>query len=507
MVASGIAKDAHLWRALLIAVALLAIGPAIAILPTCWLAVGLAAIAWTTVTLIRPHLPLYLIAFAVPFGSLLKVSLGSVTVGVTEGLIGLMIVAWVAQRAARLRGQVRWPPLAIALAAFVLVSAFSLPNARSLPLALIEIVKWVEVLAVVVIVYNEATPRRSRRILACLLIAGTAQALLGVYQFLTGSGPEGFALLGRYVRAYGTFEQPNPFAGYLGLVAPLALALALDLRSSRRGRGSGRDRPFARENAVGWLALAALPVLVAGIGTSWSRGAWLGFAAAVLAVNVLQSRRWAIVFGIAALLVAVAAGAGLVPDLIVGRLTSFVPFVGAGDIAAIEVTDANYASLERLAHWQSALDMWRDRPWSGIGFGNYEAAYAQYALPKWPYALGHAHNYYLNIAAEAGLPGLIVYLALWAVALAQTWLVARQARSAYDRALALGALGMIVHVSVHNVVDNLWVHNMYIHVAIVLGLVQALRVAPSSEPEPASSRTHTPRARRGPAIAQGVDIS
>ena len=53
----------------------------------------------------------------------------------------------------------------------------------------------------------------------------------------------------------------------------------------------------------------------------------------------------------------------------------------------------------------------------------------------------------------------------------------RRASCAHDRALALGALGMIVHVSVHNVVDNLWVHNMYIHVAIVLGLVQALRPA------------------------------
>ena len=46
-------------------------------------------------------------------------------------------------------------------------------------------------------------------------------------------------------------------------------------------------------------------------------------------------------------------------------------------------------------------------------------------------------------------------------------------RNAYAQALALGALGVLVHVSVHNVVDNLWVHNMYIQVAILLGLVES----------------------------------
>jgi O-antigen ligase len=186
-----------------------------------------------------------------------------------------------------------------------------------------------------------------------------------------------------------------------------------------------------------------------------------------------------VVAACAVALVVLAASAGLVPDVVLGRLTSFLPFVGVGDIAAIEITDANYASLERLAHWQSALAMWRDHPWTGIGLGNYEAVYARYALPKWPYALGHAHNYYLNIAAETGLPGLLAYLTLWALASLQAWRAVRRASSAYDRALALGALGMIVHVSVHNVVDNLWVHNMYIHVAIVLGLVQALRPRPN----------------------------
>jgi O-antigen ligase len=174
----------------------------------------------------------------------------------------------------------------------------------------------------------------------------------------------------------------------------------------------------------------------------------------------------------------------LLPPSVAQRLTSFVPFIGVRDVSTIEITDDNYASLERLAHWQSALDMWRDHPWLGVGFGNYEAAYAEYALPKWPLALGHAHNYYLNVAAEAGAIGLLAYLMLWGTALWQAWQTLRRTDDSYARALVLGALGMLVHVSIHNVVDNLWVHNIYIQVAIVLGLTQG---SPLNE----TSRAHT----------------
>ena len=37
--------------------------------------------------------------------------------------------------------------------------------------------------------------------------------------------------------------------------------------------------------------------------------------------------------------------------------------------------------------------------------------------------------------------------------------------------MALGVLGVIVHLSVHNFFDNLFVHAMYLHVAILLGLI------------------------------------
>jgi O-antigen ligase len=207
---------------------------------------------------------------------------------------------------------------------------------------------------------------------------------------------------------------------------------------------------------------------------SWSRGAWLGLAAAV-AVMVLavvaRSGRAAVlgvVFVVLIVYLLVAGGLALIPPSIVQRFADFMPYIGVGDVRGIEVTDANFAVLERMAHWQSAMDMWTDNPWLGVGIGNYEPAYARYALPLWPHALGHAHNYYLNIAAEAGILGLLAYVFLWGAALLGAWRAARQA-SGWYWGVALGVLGMLVHLSVHNFFDNLYVHSMYLLVAILLG--------------------------------------
>jgi O-antigen ligase len=310
-----------------------------------------------------------------------------------------------------------------------------------------------------------------QRATLCLVLAGVAQALLGGYQFFTQSGPEFFALRGRFMRAYGTFEQPNPYGGYLGLVAPLALALGFPLLNDWR-----QALRHWRKRWLNWVALGSFVVISVAIGMSWSRGAWLGFGAALVVVSLAWSRRMALVSSIIILLAAstgLLGGFRLVPASITQRLTSFLPFVGVQDVRAIEITDENYASVERLAHWESALDMWRDHPWVGVGFGNYQAIYAEYALPKWPMALGHAHNYYLNVAAETGLLGIVTYLFFVGSAFWQTWHNIRHIQDPLIKATALGALGLLVHTSVHNLVDNLWVQNMYTHLAIVLGLAQS----------------------------------
>jgi O-antigen ligase len=113
--------------------------------------------------------------------------------------------------------------------------------------------------------------------------------------------------------------------------------------------------------------------------------------------------------------------------------------------------------------------------------------------------LGHAHNYYINIAAETGFLGLIAFL-LFVLALfvaggraysiihkqymelklrrakPQAGLLDREVRAMTtrlgllwnDRALAVGLLAALLSVCVHNLVDDLYVHSMTLLFALLL---------------------------------------
>jgi O-antigen ligase len=362
--------------------------------------------------------------------------------------------------------RISWPPLALPLAVFLGILLLSSLGTTSLQHSLKEIVKWVEVLALYVFVANEMDARWSKALVFVFLSTGALAALQGIYQFLLQAGPEEFVLFGRFLRAYGTFEQPNPYAGYLGLTFPLAAGLVVAAVATVGKRVTGWWLVWAA--GTGALMLIAIVM-------SWSRGAWLGVAAAAVSMFAAAAARRGRVALLGALFAfilvyaLIGGGLSLAPSSIVQRFADFLPYLGVADVRGVEVTDANFAVLERMAHWQSALEMWKDHPWLGVGIGNYESVYAQYALPLWALPLGHAHNYYLNVAAEAGFLGLVAYLFLWGAALLVSWRATRRATGWYW-GVALGVLGVLVHLSVHNFFDNLYVHGMYLHVAILLGI-------------------------------------
>jgi O-antigen ligase len=139
-------------------------------------------------------------------------------------------------------------------------------------------------------------------------------------------------------------------------------------------------------------------------------------------------------------------------------------------VRGVGINDANYSVLERLAHWQAALEMFRTRFWTGVGIGGYEPAYADFALINWPIALGHAHNYYLTLAAETGIIGLIAYLVLWALVFRWTWWASRRAHGLL-RGVTIGLLGAWTHLSVHHLLDSLYVNNVHLHIAALLGIL------------------------------------
>lgn len=451
---------------------------AIALLPLTWAALLVMGAGVVLATLMRPQLGLLLVVPAVPFGSLRQVQVGVMNVGLAELLVALVLAAWLLRLAARREIRLQWPPLLLPLLVFLGVLLLSSLGAMSLQHSLKELIKWGEVLALYLMVANEFDERWTRLLVVVALGTGALAALQGIYQFLFQVGPEDFVLFGRFMRAYGTFEQPNPYAGYLGLTLPLALGLVIGVLVPVGRRPSGLWLAWA--GGCGGLMSVALIM-------SWSRGAWLGFAAGLAAMvlaAVVRRGRGAVLVAVTGVVVAyllLAGGLIRVPPALVQRFGDLLPYADLADVRGAEVTDANFAVLERMAHWQSALAMWTDHPWLGVGIGNYEPAYARYALPQWPVALGHAHNYYLNIGAEAGLLGLAAYLLLWGAALAGAWRATQRALGV-DWGVALGIVAIIVHLAVHHLFDNLFVHGMYLHLGILLGTIPSLTASQGAEP-------------------------
>jgi O-antigen ligase len=151
-------------------------------------------------------------------------------------------------------------------------------------------------------------------------------------------------------------------------------------------------------------------------------------------------------------------------------------FFGVFDVRQVRPNADNWGIVERMAHWQAAYEMWLARPWLGVGIGQYAVVYPDFMLAGWKDPLGHAHNIYLNLLAEVGVPGLLAHLA---VVLSWFVLAVRRVRGAstpLGRGLAIGVLGVLAAIGTHNVFDNLYVSGLNVHLGLLLGLVAGLSV-------------------------------
>lgn len=403
---------------------------------------------------------------AVPFRGLAEVQISGVAFGATDVLLLGALSTWIFGRGARARANL--PTFTLGLLVFagwLMVTALVAVNPA---LVLKEVLKWLQIAVALVILTDLMREPSGRRIVAWTV--GTAlvlQAGLGLVQTAAAAGPGGF-VVGGVLRAFGTFDQPNPYGGYLGIHLPLILAGAIYARGSRRG----------------WLALLGVVVLL-GIVASRSRGAWLGMGVSSLIVILAAGRQaapWArgllAVAAVAVLATAVAVVGGefdraLPPDI----QRSFWGEHPVDDVVRHRAHD-DFAIAQRVAHWGAGWRMFQDRPLLGVGAGNFDEAYRGYALQPFDEPLGHAHNVALNFGAEAGLPGMILFagLSLWAFGIAVA-AVRRSRGMAYEWS-AVGALGALVGFATHNLVDSLFVSGMGIVFALILALALVLPARP-----------------------------
>ena len=188
-------------------------------------------------TLVEPLAGLALALFLGPLRAYLSAEVVQVPAQIGQVFVALTLAVWLARGLAR--REIRFPlllggrkatPLLLPLLIFLGAALVSLWDAVELPAyGVPEFIKWVQIVLLFLFVSDHLTPRRLPWLLGALLATGVFQAGVGIWQFgLRGAGPEHFGILGgRFYRAYGTFEQPNPSAGYIGMTLSLAIGMTM----------------------------------------------------------------------------------------------------------------------------------------------------------------------------------------------------------------------------------------------------------------------------------------
>jgi len=338
-----------------------------------------------------------------------------------------------------------------------------------------------------------ADARWRRRAWWCVVAGGVAAGLWGAREYMQNAVVMGDSSW----RAFGPFYNPNCLGGYMALLIPIPIALALGAQTrgatetsspaaaspDRRAAKSSKSKPPAAEDLAPprYPEIAgATSVLVLGLGLlcTGSKGAMLSgllgallFATCGAPPGSVMRRRLRI-------------GAMVAVGLCVLAALTFPPIrnriVGA-------FSSQQHSGSFRVYTWQATLQMVAARPLTGFGPGTYAHAFPRYAKAGFT---RQAHQTPLQFGVEYGVPAALMLLVGigWAMAGA---LRGGSGLRHSDRLLAAAAVGGLLALWAHNLVDYTW------YLAGINGVSWALlglALAPGAEAERLEPRRRAARA-------------
>jgi len=309
-----------------------------------------------------------------------------------------------------------WPLEMSMLAAIILLGIIFTPIAAA-PDASVELLTdtFFKVSVVFVLMLNLVDTReRLLRIMKLVVLCGTGIAAGSIEKFVEGKFTATIQGVGVRIEGIvgGIFGNPNDLAMALDLLLPLTIVLALT------------SKPAGR-----LIYSACAVVLAMGVVVTFSRGGFLGLAAAGGILLWKLGRHNKLSMAMAAF----AACAVLALSMPAGYSDRLFTIIHTEQ-------DTTNSAQERQGEMKQAVEIASRHLVIGIGMGNYPF-YSNHAI--------RAHNSYIELAAELGLAGLVAYLILIFGPLRSMKLIERETSQAIDpdrRELRFLAAG--VHASI-----------------------------------------------------------
>jgi O-antigen ligase len=302
-------------------------------------------------------------------------------------------------------------------------------------------------------------------LLSAITVTAFLVALFGLVQYLTWNGRIYWFRRVPATSSFGPFVNHNHFAGYVGMVIPIAICFGFFFMESR-----GREDDHSAPDRLGRLGLAffAAVLLVVSLVFTLSRGGILSTVIGGIVLFWLVSRRmvsrlatWSVAILLA--LVAVALIVWIGADILRHE---------AGAIKKFE----NEATFEsRVVIWRTMLEHDHDFRWFGSGLGTFEESFAAFTPPGSSQRWDRAHNDYLQLLWETGLVGFALFLVAAAIFVRRYWWPAVRARSHPLSLFRLGLAISVLTIALHSVVDfNLQIGSNGFLFALICGSLVAL---------------------------------
>ncbi len=306
---------------------------------------------------------------------------------ISSGFLGFGAVLWLSKMIVKRKMDFKRTPFDVVIGLLVVLAAFSIYASPDRGFSFYNYYNLMGryVLIYYLVVNNISSAAQIKRIIWVMLTSALMVTLYGFYQYLFGINisanewVDGEQFPDLKMRVFSTLENPNLLAGFL--VTMMAIGASMGYKTPSVG---GKILLFS---------------LVAMFGTclvlTYSRGAWLSLLAVIGVYGLLCNRK---IFWLLILLPIVML---FCHDAVLERIMSIM-----------NPTDTS--STLRLALWESTIAMIVDKPLLGIGWGSYWLVYPEYDffLNNPNIKIFHAHNMYLNIAAEIGIPGLLAFLTI-----------------------------------------------------------------------------------------------
>lgn len=301
----------------------------------------------------------------------------------------------------------------------------------------LRITDWVLALAVLVAV--PALMRRSQTtwvLIGGMVISASLLGLRACTEYFQN------ALMGvANWRVFGPFFNPNLLAGYFVMSAPFTMGVLMWV---------GRHEMGVRARWLNALLTVGLWLQVGGLVLTASRLGLLSFLGGS-ALFLVLSWAWGLLTRDFAIRLAVVGvlmlGVVWVSQPSAQRLTP--------QVASQEV----YSGAFRVEAWKGTLRMALANPILGVGTGNFEVHYPRYAEVGYTRS---AHNTYLELASESGLPALILLIVIgigWLTRALQREIPPPReegtGRRVIDwRPVRVGVLAGVAGAVLHNAVDS-----------------------------------------------------